>query len=77
MLAGVDDEALTRRALAAYFRTGGEYADIPANTSGVVEHNGKAYVELHNGGGTLAVYRVRNDGYLKRLRRWPKAVESW
>jgi hypothetical protein len=76
MLVTMDDEALTRRAFAAYFRSGGEYALRPANTSGVVEHKGKWYVELHNCTGTLAVYRIRNGGFLKRLRRWPKAVEA-
>jgi hypothetical protein len=60
---------VTRRAFAAYFRSGG--IDQPANSSGVVEHNGKAYVVLENVNGILAVYRVRNDGMLKRLRRWP------
>lgn len=25
----------------------------------------------------LAVYRVRNDGVLKGLRRWPKAIDKW
>ena len=65
---------LVRRALAAYFRGG---ADIqPANTSGVVEHEGKSYVVLHNVNGILAVYRVRNDGVLKGLKRWPKAIEE-
>ena len=64
----IDEQDVTRRALAAYFRSGG--IDQPAN-SGVVEHNGKAYVVLENVNGILAVYRVRNDGMLKRLRRWP------
>jgi hypothetical protein len=29
-------------------------------------------VVLENVNGPLAVYRVRNDRTLKRLRRWPK-----
>jgi hypothetical protein len=49
--------------------------DQPADTSGVVEHEGKTYVVLHNARGTLAVYRVRNSGLLKRLRRWPAALD--
>jgi hypothetical protein len=71
----IDDpeDDLTRRAFAAYFREGG--FDQPAGDSGVVEHEGKEYVELHNTNGTLAVYRVRNDGKLKRLRRWPEALD--
>jgi hypothetical protein len=47
----------------------------PANDSGVVVHEGRRYVELPNGNGTLAVYRVKPDGTLRHLRRWPKAVE--
>jgi hypothetical protein len=66
---------LTRRAFAAYFRTaaqdGPAAVDQPANTSGPVEHQGKTYVVLENVRGTLAVYRVRTSGQLKRLRRWP------
>jgi hypothetical protein len=27
--------------------------------------------------GVLAVYRVRNDGILKGLKRWPKAIEEY
>jgi len=72
------DEALTGRALAAYFRTGGEFAMIPSESmSRVVVYNDKVYVSLRNGSDTLAVYQVRNDGIPKRLRRWPKAVENW
>jgi hypothetical protein len=55
---------LTRRAFAAYYRTEGDanaVVDQPADTSGVVEHEGKTYVVLHNARGTLAVYRVRNS----------------
>jgi hypothetical protein len=72
---------LTRRAFAAYFRTasqdGASSPDQPADTSGPVEHNGRTYVVLRNVNGTLAVYRVRISGQLKRLRRWPAAVEKW
>ena len=70
-----DEDDVIRRAFAAWFRGGGR--DQPANTSSVQEHGGKFYVELHNVNGTLAVYRVRNDGVLKRLKRWPKTVEDY
>lgn len=74
----MDDEALTRRAFAAYFRSDGEYAPIPSGaTSGLTVHNDKPYIALRNSSDTLAVYRVGSDGILRRLRRWPKAVESW
>lgn len=69
------DDDLTRRAFAAYFRTAaGGVVDQPANTSGPVDHEGKTYVVLHNVRGTLAVYRVRTSGQLKRLKRWPAEV---
>ncbi|HZN76213.1 MAG TPA: hypothetical protein VFC00_31675 [Micromonosporaceae bacterium] len=66
------DEDLVRRALAAYYRSGG--TDTPAGGGSVVEHDGKLYVVLSNVNGTLAVYRVRSSGALKALRRWPEAV---
>lgn len=78
MFGGMDDQALTRRAFAAYFRTGGETVMQPSDrASGVVFHNDKTYVALRNGTDTLAIYRVRNDGMLKRLRRWPAALNEW
>lgn len=64
-----DGDELTRRALAAYFRSGG--TDQPGRGSGVVERDGKLYVVLGSARGILAVYRVRNDGMLRRMRRWP------
>jgi hypothetical protein len=36
----------------------------------------KPYIALRNSRATLAVYRVRNDGILKRLRRWPAALDE-
>lgn len=68
----MDTQDLRRRALAAYFRAGG--TDQPANTSGMREHGGRRYVVLRSGAGPLAVYRVKNDGMLRRLKRWPEAV---
>jgi hypothetical protein len=69
-----EDDDLTRRAFAAYFRSGG--TDQPANYSGVREHKGLRYVVLENVNGTLAVYRIRRDEVLKGLRRWPSAVAA-
>lgn len=66
------DGDLIRRAFAAWFRNGG--TDRPTNDSGVITHGGKTYVVLQNLSDVLAVYRVRNDGVLKRLRRWPSDV---
>lgn len=64
-----DSEDLLRRAFAAYFRTGG--VEQPANTSCVRQIDGRNYVVLENVSGVLAAYRVRNDGMLRRLKRWP------
>jgi hypothetical protein len=74
-MTGDDGDDLLRRAFGAYFRSGGY--DQPANYSSVELHNGKKYVRLVNGRGVLAIYRVRNDGMLKRLRRWPAALNDW
>jgi hypothetical protein len=71
------DEDLCRRAVAAYHRTASPIqavTDQPAGGGDVVEHQDKTYVVLSNVRGTLAVYRVRADGILKRLKRWPAVV---
>ena len=66
-------DELVQRAFAAWFRSGG--TDQPSVTeSGIKRHKKMAYVILRNTRGTLAVYRVRNDGILKRLKRWPIEV---
>lgn len=70
---------LLQRAMAAYFR----YSDAaglnqPSHSdSGEIEHDGKLYVVLRNCNGVLAVYRVRPDGILKSLKRWPAEIEAW
>ena len=70
-----DGEEMTRRALAAYFRSGGR--DQPNQSqSGVEEYGGKPYVVLRGGRGVLDVYRIKPDGFLRRLRRWPKEVQT-
>ena len=66
---------LTTRAFAAYFRSGG--VDQPSNMSGAADWQDKQYVVLHNVNGVLAVYRVRTSGALKRLRRWPRELETY
>lgn len=37
----------------------------------ISSYAGRSYVVLDNANGILAVYRIRDDGVLKRLRRWP------
>lgn len=74
-----DDEErdLTRRAIAAWYRSSSKQSSIidqPANYSGVEEHDGRRYVVLRNIRGVMAVYRQRNDGKLKHLRRAPRGI---
>ena len=72
----VNDAELQRRALAAYFRTGGDGHPDPA-LSTVEEHDGKRYVMLRNASGALACYRIRKfDGVLKRLVRIPRELRD-
>jgi hypothetical protein len=76
--AGGDDGDLLRRALAAWFRAGN--VDQPCSCSDVEVHARRRYVVLRGGRGPtdlpMAVYRVKNDGNLRRLRRWPTTIEA-
>ena len=63
------------RALSAYFRVFGSSSGQPSRPAGVVVDD-RQYVVLFNVNGVLAVYRIRNDGALKRLRRYPKAIDE-
>lgn len=65
---------ITRRAFAAHFRAGNT-EQPSAGSSGVESHKNLEYVVLRNThGSVLAVYRVRNDGILKGLKRWPAEI---
>ena len=69
-------ESLLTRAFAAHFRAASEGAPVqPSNASDVRTVDGKTYVVLRNVRGIIRVYRVRNDGMLKGLKRWPKELE--
>jgi hypothetical protein len=73
------DQELIARATRAYFvgtRSRAAEGDYPSNASAVEEHEGKFYVVLRNAKGVVSVYRVRNDGMLKNLKRWPRTLES-
>jgi hypothetical protein len=79
------DQEVVARAMRAYFIAArkelvelGVEGSIcqPSNTSGVHEFGGKEYVVLHSGYTIYAVYRVRNDGVLKHLVRWPEGLEK-
>ena len=82
MYTGGDERDLYNRAMAAYWRSetkriGEQWVDQPAGLASGVESVGDMdYVVLRNGNATLAVYRVRNDGMLKRLKRWPAELEE-
>ena len=64
-------EDLQRRALTAYFESGGD--EMPSEPR-VHKIKGKRYVSLWRRGQMLACYRVRNDGKLKRLVRAPEGL---
>lgn len=64
------DEA-SRRALSAYYATGGE--ELPTSVK-IEKLKGFEYAVLRRGSKVLACYRVRNDGKLKRMIRIPKGV---
>ena len=70
----IDHDLLINRAFIAYLRTDRDPTEPIFRN--VVEHEGKFYVVLRTVDGVLAVYRVRNDGILKRLRRWPAELEE-
>lgn len=63
------------RALAAWYRAGNTGS---APVASLVTARGKDYVVLRKPGAArlAAVYRVRNDGMLKGLRRWPRELEG-
>lgn len=69
----LDDPAVMRRGFAAWYSTG--EAQAPGHPSPAASHHvrvaGHEYVVLRDSDSLLAVYRLRNDGKLKRLRRWP------
>lgn len=66
---------ILRRALAAWFKTGG--TERPNETSRVKVHQGRVYAVLHGTSGVLAVYRVRPDNMgLRAMRRWPSSIEG-
>lgn len=62
------------RAMAAYFRSGANIQ--PAGQVMQYTVRGKDYVVLENVNGILAVYRVKPDGVLKGLRRWPAVIDE-
>jgi len=74
----LDDPAIVRRALAAWYST--DETEAPGHPDPAASHHvrlhGHEYVVLRDGYSLLAVYRLRNDGKLKRLRRWPGELKG-
>ena len=71
----MDHQNLLNRAIAAHFRAATDGQPLqPSKDSDVREVDGKIYVVLRNVTGPLKVYRVRTDGVLKGLKRWPAEV---
>lgn len=68
-----DHDELLKRAVAAHLKKPGAMQPS-ARDSGVEEVNGLTYVALRSSSFTAA-YRVRNDGALKALKRWPKELD--
>lgn len=67
---------LTRRAHRAYSRSADALSDQPeGGDAGPYELAGRWYIVLRNVRGVLAVFRVGTRGELRRLRRWPAALE--
>jgi phosphosulfolactate phosphohydrolase-like enzyme len=70
-------DAVTR-ATAAYYRAASVQGFGQINQPGEIReqtHDEKSYVTLHNTNGTLAVYRINNNGSLRALKRWPPALD--
>ena len=74
-----DEDDLKRRAFAGYWRfarVGQPRASLDDTKATVVEIGGKLYVTLSSGKLQVAVFRVRNDGQLKRLVRVPSELKQ-
>lgn len=75
----VHNADLEHRAMAAYWRGADpSTTDQPSRPEVWKHEDGKMYVVLPGGraSGPCAVYRVRNDGMLKRLKRWPAELNE-
>jgi hypothetical protein len=76
MITSIDNDLFTRRAMGVYMHSSGAIANALLAMSGVdTDAKGRGYVVLRDGSIDIcAIYRVRNDGTLKRLKRWPAEV---
>lgn len=68
------------RALAAWYRgSRDDHARLYPSESAcqqVTLPDGKSYVVMANTYQVLGVYRIRPQGVLRLMKRWPKAVEA-
>ncbi len=74
-----EENALKWRALGAFIRfaqPGELAAPVDDTRVSVVEVGGKLYITITVGKRTLAVYRVRADEQLKRMRRPPRELRG-
>jgi hypothetical protein len=74
-----NEDDLKRRAFAGYWRfvrPGQPVASLDSTRAEVTEIRGKLYVSLTSGKVRVAVFRVRNDGKLKRLVRIPHELKD-
>lgn len=72
---GEDRENYGRRAVSAYFKTD-NIPDQPGSFD-LWEYQGKRYIVLGGGRnecGFCAMYRIRTDGILRRLKRYPACI---
>ena len=60
---------LRDRLFRAYFRRFGKDADSPSQFIEYFDENGLSYARLSNVRGVLAVYRIKEDGSLKYMKR--------
>ena len=73
----MNDEAMVRRAMSAWFRTPSRETDQPSAAMSTVERVGNlSYVVLRNVAGVMVVYRIKTDGALKRLIQIPKPLRE-
>ncbi len=73
MIASIHNDLVTRRALGVHAHACCSRADVLLAMSGAdTDMKGRRYVVLRDGSiDVRAACRVRNDGRLKRLKRWP------
>ena len=69
-----EDPDIVRRSLAAYLRSPAAKKEHPSGLPLMLSYEDKRYSAIINGNGVLAIYRIRNDLQLKRMRRIPVPI---